>query len=75
MNDDSIARPRRLAPFKEALVYGGFGHTKCYELIAAGKIRAYKMGQRTLIDLNSVDQYHQSLPRAISRSGLDNGQS
>lgn len=53
---------RRLVPFKDGLAYGGFGRTKAYELIAEGKIMAVKMGSRTLIDLDTVDAYHKSLP-------------
>jgi excisionase family DNA binding protein len=53
---------RRLAEFKEALAYGKFKKTKAYELIAEKKIKAYKMGHKTMIDLNTVDEYHASLP-------------
>jgi hypothetical protein len=45
-----------------------FGRTKAYELIEAGKIDAYKMGHQTMIDLNSVDRYHASLPKLASAS-------
>ena len=31
-------------------------------------IRAYKMGGKTLIDLDSIDEYHASLPRVESRA-------
>jgi excisionase family DNA binding protein len=44
------------------------GRTKAYELIEAGKIDAYKMGHQTMIDLNSVDRYHASLPKLASAS-------
>jgi excisionase family DNA binding protein len=54
---------RRLGNFKVGCSYGGFGRTKAYELIEAGKIDAYKMGHQTMIDLNSVDRYHASLPK------------
>lgn len=52
----------RLASFKEALVYGRLGKTRIYELIARGKIRAVKDGRRTLIDLDSIDEYQRTLP-------------
>jgi excisionase family DNA binding protein len=55
-------RPR-LATISEACAYGRFGRTQAYELINEGKIVAYKMGHRTMVDLNTVDQYHASLPR------------
>ena len=52
---------RRLADFKQGCNYGGFGHSKAYELIAAGQIKAYKMGHRTKLDLDSIDKYLASL--------------
>jgi len=53
---------RRLLKVKEALVYAGVGRTKLYELIAAGKIEAVKDGGSTLVDRDSIDRYHASLP-------------
>ncbi|WP_338833833.1 hypothetical protein [Bradyrhizobium septentrionale] len=41
---------------------------KAYELIAHERIRAYKMGGKTMIDLDSVDEYHASLPRVEARA-------
>lgn len=67
-NDDN--RQRRLAAFKDGCRYGKFGKTKAYELIAQERIRAYKMGGKTLIDLDSIDEYHASLPRVESRAML-----
>jgi excisionase family DNA binding protein len=60
-------KPRRLVEFKEGCKYGRFGRTLAYRLIAAGKIKAYKMGHKTMIDLNTVDAYHASLPTAELR--------
>jgi len=54
---------RNLIPLKRALVKGGFGKTKLYELIEKGKIIAYKMGGKTMIDSDSIDAYHMTLPR------------
>lgn len=34
----------------------GIGKTKLYELIAAGSLRAYKLGRRTLIDPHDLDE-------------------
>ncbi len=65
-NDNS--QQRRLVEFKDGCRYGKFGKTKAYELIAQQRIRAYKMGGKTMIDLESVDQYHASLPRVESRA-------
>jgi excisionase family DNA binding protein len=59
---------RRLVEFKDGCRYGKFGKTKAYELIAQERIKAYKMGGKTMIDLDSVDEYHASLPRLESRA-------
>jgi hypothetical protein len=62
----ATAKPkRRLAPIKHALRYGGFGHTKCYALIKRGVIKAYRMDGRTMIDLDTVDAFHASLPEIV----------
>jgi hypothetical protein len=53
---------RRLATIKEACRYGRFSHTKCYELINAKRIKAYKFDTRTLVDLDSIDAMYASLP-------------
>ena len=64
----AVRKQRRLAEFKQGCRYGQFGKTKAYELIAQRRIRAYKMGGKTMIDLDSVDQFHASLPRVESRA-------
>ena len=56
----------RLVTIKEACRYGRFGRDKLYQLIAEQKINAYKDGHITLVDLNSIDAYHRTLPRVIS---------
>jgi excisionase family DNA binding protein len=68
MLDNDSNKGRRLVEFKDGCRYGKFGKTKAYELIAHGIIRAYKMGGKTLIDLDSVDEYHGSLPRVEMRA-------
>jgi excisionase family DNA binding protein len=65
---DNDNKRRRLVEFKDGCRYGKFGKTKAYELIAHDSIRAYKMGGKTLIDLDSVDEYHASLPRVETRA-------
>jgi excisionase family DNA binding protein len=65
-NDDH--KPRRLLEFKDGCRYGKFGRTKAYELIAQERIRAYKIGGKSLIDLDSIDEYRASLPRVESRA-------
>jgi excisionase family DNA binding protein len=64
--DHDNSKQRRLVEFKDGCRYGKFGKTKAYELIAQERIRAYKMGGKTMIDLDSVDEYHASLPRVES---------
>jgi excisionase family DNA binding protein len=68
MLDNDSNKRRRLVEFKDGCRYGKFGKTKAYELIAHERIRAYKMGGKTLIDLDSVDEYHGSLPRVETRA-------
>jgi hypothetical protein len=55
-------RPR-LVPFRDGCKYGGFGKSKGYELMHTGKIKGSKMGKRTMLDLESIDRYHASLPK------------
>jgi excisionase family DNA binding protein len=68
MVNNDHSKQRRLVEFKGGCRYGKFGKTKAYELIAQRRIRAYKMGGKTMIDLDSVDEYHASLPRVESRA-------
>ena len=68
MVDNENNKQRRLVEFKDGCRYGKFGKTKAYELIGQEQIRAYKMGGKTMIDLDSVDEYHASLPRVESRA-------
>ncbi|WP_395715179.1 hypothetical protein [Reyranella sp.] len=68
MVSNDSGKQRRLVEFKDGCRYGKFGKTKAYELIAQQRIRAYKMGGKTMIDLDSVDEFHASLPRVESRA-------
>ena len=68
MSNNDSGKQRRLVEFKDGCRYGQFGKTKAYELIAQQRIRAYKMGGKTMIDLDSVDEFHTSLPRVESRA-------
>ena len=52
-----------------ALEKGKFGRTKAYELINDGKIVAYKMDHKTMVDADSIDAYHASLKGIEPRSG------
>jgi excisionase family DNA binding protein len=53
----------RLLILKEACRYGGFQKTKAYQLIHEGRIDAYRMGRKLMIDRKSIDAYHKSLPK------------
>ena len=64
-NDDN--KRRRLVEFKDGCRYGKFGKTKAYELIARERIRAYKMGGKTLIDLDRIRTARSPLP--VSEAG------
>ena len=62
--EDGTSAPKmRLATVRVACEYGRFGHTKCYDLINAGKIVAYKRGSRTMICLDSIDAMNAAMPR------------
>jgi excisionase family DNA binding protein len=63
----SLVRPR-FARMKVACQYSGYGQSKMYELIRSGKIAAVKDGRTTLVDLDSVDRYHASLPKIGPRA-------
>jgi excisionase family DNA binding protein len=49
---------------------GGIGRTKVYDLIAAGKLEAVKLGSRTLITAASIEVLLASLPRVAGRTPL-----
>ncbi|QHO78061.1 hypothetical protein ACH79_41300 [Bradyrhizobium sp. CCBAU 051011] len=65
---DEPRQKRNLIPLKKALERGGFGRTKAYELIRKGKIIAYKMEGQTMVDADSIDAYHMTLPRIQPRT-------
>ena len=46
------------------------GRTRTYDLIAAGKLQAVKNGPRTMIDVESAEQWAASLPRFKSAGAL-----
>lgn len=48
----------------------GVGRTRTYDLIAAGKLQAVKNGPRTMIDVESAEQWAASLPRFKSAGAL-----
>jgi excisionase family DNA binding protein len=42
----------------------GLGRSKIYELIASGDLTAYKIGRRTLVDLDAAVTWIERQPRA-----------
>jgi excisionase family DNA binding protein len=52
----------KLIPLKAAMERLGFKKTKAMELVKAGKLKARKDGNRVMIDADSIDAYHLSLP-------------
>lgn len=53
---------------REVKDYGGPGHTKVYELINSGELRARKMGSRTFILMSDLTAWLESLPAIRSRA-------
>jgi hypothetical protein len=48
----------------ETCAAGGFGRTKAYEAIAAGRLKARKLGRRTIILSDDLRDFLQALPTA-----------
>jgi excisionase family DNA binding protein len=59
---------RRLAYVKEACVYGKISETELYELLNDGTIKAYKRRTTTLVNLNTIDAFNESLPPYVPRA-------
>ncbi|WP_407174419.1 hypothetical protein [Bradyrhizobium sp. STM 3562] len=55
MSTSSESKPMRLGTVKEACGYGKMGRTKLYEKINEGAIVAFTRGNRTFVDLDSID--------------------
>jgi hypothetical protein len=53
---------KRLGTVKQACAEGLIGKTELYRRIGLGEIKAYKRGDKTLIDLDSVVALNESLP-------------
>lgn len=53
----------------------GCGRTKVYQMIAAGELRALKIGNRTVVPDDEIERVITSLPPAVmgSRKGLPPG--
>ncbi len=65
MSEESNQRPPRVPRWAgrlNALAYSQMGATKFNALTHAKKIRAKKDGKKVIVDLNSIDDYYDSLP-------------
>jgi excisionase family DNA binding protein len=60
-----MSKKRDLIPVKAAFARLGCSRSKLYKLINRGLVVAYKMGGRTMVDVDSIDAYHASLPRIV----------
>jgi excisionase family DNA binding protein len=56
--------PPQFVTVREAMRMVPTGHSKFYELLAEGKMRAVKHGRRTLIEVASIRRYLEALPSA-----------
>jgi hypothetical protein len=56
--------PRRLIARKHGFKKLNVGCTKGHALINAGRIKAYKLDGKTLLDEDSIDEFLASLPDA-----------
>lgn len=61
-----VIGPDAMPPYSmtiaETVRWSGIGRTKLYELLGDGKIKAVKLGTRTLVLTQSVEQFLASLP-------------
>jgi excisionase family DNA binding protein len=58
-----MATKRNLLRVTAAFARLGCSRSQLYRLIQRGLVVAYKMGGRTMVDVDSIDAYHASLPR------------
>jgi excisionase family DNA binding protein len=67
----SATQSRRAFPIREFCVRYGIGRTHAYQQIAAGRLRAVKVGRRTLITNDAAEAWLAALPewnKQIARS-------
>ena len=63
--DGTTAPLLRLGTVREACAYGRFCHAKLYDYLADGHITAYKRGNQTFIDLDSIDRWHAEMTKYV----------
>jgi hypothetical protein len=66
--ENSNVKSRNLITMNVAVARAGFSRSKAYRLINDGSIVAYKRGGQTMIDADTIDAYHASLPRIEPRT-------
>ena len=67
MADTTFGSPtRRWVARKDAIIYANVGPTKFHELVNRKLFDARMLDGKTIVDLNSIDSYYESLPRAGS---------
>ena len=59
---DKIAPTNRLLPIPSALAMLGIGRTKLYELLGTGELQAVKIGRRTFIPSQNLEDLLLRLP-------------
>ena len=60
-------RPGRFLRIPEACAYIGVSRSRLYQLLAQRKLPARKLGHRTLIQRDELDQFLDGLPEATFR--------
>jgi hypothetical protein len=69
----SMSKRKSVSSVKQARQRLNCGHTKIYQLFAAGKLTPLKLAGRTVIDDDEIDQLIQSLPSAIEVGTIRSG--
>jgi hypothetical protein len=64
-HSETSAKPRRLVPRKIGFSKLHVGATKGHALINSGRIRAVKLDGKTLLDVDSIEEFLASLPDAL----------
>lgn len=71
--DQAQKDARRLAPIPTAQRMLGVGRSTIYALLARGDLIAVKLGSRTLITVESIENLLRQLPRAVYRPPFKKG--
>jgi excisionase family DNA binding protein len=70
VDDYSTAQAKIAYGIRSASQALDLGRTTVFDLIAAGKLEAYKCGGRTLISADSLRAFLASLPRVQTKQGF-----